>query len=479
MHHYRSLGFAVSILLCFLVQAQCADKYTDENRPYEFGFNVEIEGNKQQHRHEKKDKDGIIMGEFGFVTADNVYHVTVYATDKDGRFKILSTKNIRLSPSPDRKAGPSSARQGHSLSLPDSPAAPPPAGVPASRPSVPAPPVSPSVSVSQPQTPFKPLVLEPPGRSCSSCSIPTTTVVPPPNFVPQNLLPFSPPAPALPSNVPQSPFASQPPAGQPNYAQQIPQTPVQVQLPSSGVVPRPLSNNALAPNSPELNAPNNNFPNVQTPNGPSSSGLTPNGPLPSGAVPNAPNSALPDIAPRIGEKPQGGSGRTSKQYTGPAQNFGASLDPASPQNPSLVPGSQPGPVKPTLVTAQMSIVDKNTDIHALRPGEQQGLPPGITTDDISQLLYTFNYTVGFHGHFEEGYTNGAKKGYYYVTGRNGVRTRIDYTADDTGFHPKVSQEVLDLLSEDVPKPETEKDAKYGLKGYEFKWLYFPADPKKA
>lgn len=36
------------------------------------------------------------MGEFGFVTADDVYHVTVYATDKEGRFKILSMKNIHL-----------------------------------------------------------------------------------------------------------------------------------------------------------------------------------------------------------------------------------------------------------------------------------------------------------------------------------------------------------------------------------------------
>lgn len=36
------------------------------------------------------------MGEFGFITADDVYHVTVYATDEQGRFKILSMKNIHL-----------------------------------------------------------------------------------------------------------------------------------------------------------------------------------------------------------------------------------------------------------------------------------------------------------------------------------------------------------------------------------------------
>lgn len=36
------------------------------------------------------------MGEFGFITADDVYHVTVYATDEDGNFKIISMKNIKL-----------------------------------------------------------------------------------------------------------------------------------------------------------------------------------------------------------------------------------------------------------------------------------------------------------------------------------------------------------------------------------------------
>lgn len=70
-----------------------ASKYYDgENRPYEFGF--KLEGN--QHRHESKDANGIIMGEFGFLTADGVYHVTVYATDENGDYKVLSMKNIKL-----------------------------------------------------------------------------------------------------------------------------------------------------------------------------------------------------------------------------------------------------------------------------------------------------------------------------------------------------------------------------------------------
>lgn len=40
------------------------------------------------------------MGEFGFITADDVYHVTVYATDENGNFKVLSMKNIKLMKGP-------------------------------------------------------------------------------------------------------------------------------------------------------------------------------------------------------------------------------------------------------------------------------------------------------------------------------------------------------------------------------------------
>jgi hypothetical protein len=46
------------------------------------------------------DANGIIMGEFGFITADDVYHVTVYATDENGNFKVISMKNIKLMKGP-------------------------------------------------------------------------------------------------------------------------------------------------------------------------------------------------------------------------------------------------------------------------------------------------------------------------------------------------------------------------------------------
>ncbi|KAK9502262.1 hypothetical protein O3M35_011062 [Rhynocoris fuscipes] len=88
------IGFKIVICLAAVkfILAQDDDGFTNENRPYEFGFNIE----GYQHRHEKKDEKGIIMGEFGFITADGVYHLTVYATDEQGRFKILKMKNTYI-----------------------------------------------------------------------------------------------------------------------------------------------------------------------------------------------------------------------------------------------------------------------------------------------------------------------------------------------------------------------------------------------
>ncbi|XP_076757006.1 uncharacterized protein LOC143427063 [Xylocopa sonorina] len=69
-----------------------AGETSDENRPYEFSFNVV----DFQHRYEKKDSDGIVMGEYGFITADGVYHETEYATDKNGDFIITRMSYRRI-----------------------------------------------------------------------------------------------------------------------------------------------------------------------------------------------------------------------------------------------------------------------------------------------------------------------------------------------------------------------------------------------
>jgi len=44
------------------------------------------------------DENGIITGEYGFVTADGWYTTTYYATDAEGKFKILGRKRERVGP---------------------------------------------------------------------------------------------------------------------------------------------------------------------------------------------------------------------------------------------------------------------------------------------------------------------------------------------------------------------------------------------
>lgn len=356
----------------------------------------------------------------------------------------------------------------------------------------------------KPETPLKAISIEPPRRSCSSCSLPTTTTqAPVSSFIQPNQQNV--PSRSNDNNFRQNPasvntqypdetktnqpntFNSQSvaspsefPANQKNndgpvtYSQQGPGS-SQNTVNQEVVSPKHDTNqqntvnsqNEASPAGFSANQENNDNRQTYSQSGPGSSQNSPNREV---VPPKLDNPEYYATGPQISQPQDFGldnthrqdtGGRTAKKYEGQDFNEG-----------------QTRPNKPTLISAQMQIVDKNTDIYQRGPGEKEGLPNGLTKGDMTQLLYTFNYTVGFHGHFEEGYRNGAKQGYYYVTGRNGVRTRVDYVADEKGFRPKITQEVLDLLSEDVPKPETEKEEKYGLKGYEFKWLYFPVQSNR-
>lgn len=426
------------------------------------------------------------------------------------------TYNLCISASTSSFEAPTSARQGHALALP---------------------PAQGSFG-SQPGQLPKPVSIEPPAKACSSCSLPTTTTrAPPPapsypgqpniaqggatglSYNPQGgqqNYPFGQ------QNIAEQGFIAPGGAPQPgSIAQNYPGSPSYVQGPGSLNAPNYYAPGdgsvATVPHSGNYGPNNFEQAGLSGPNSqPSGESFYPQG----GAGERTPkqyNNPEQQFYPNLGLQGPDSVQEFQQNYPSDHQNVGeqglfapgdapysapqpettAQNYPGSPsyvQGPGSVPNSQPSgqssypqggtgertakQYKPTLISAQMQIVDKNTDIYGLGPNEQQGLPPGLTQGDMTQLLYTFNYTLGFHGHFEEGYTNGVKQGYYFVTGRNGVRTRIDYVADDTGFHPKISRDILDLLSEDVPKPETEKDERYGLKGYEFKWLYYPLESKK-
>lgn len=104
-HVIYSLFRQISFIALAAVKASSI-YYDGESRPYEFGFR--IEGN--QHRHEKKginnssicnvfklcyvlDINGIITGEFGFITADGTYHALFYETDNNGHFNLVSRRS--------------------------------------------------------------------------------------------------------------------------------------------------------------------------------------------------------------------------------------------------------------------------------------------------------------------------------------------------------------------------------------------------
>ncbi|XP_050342258.1 protein lethal(3)malignant blood neoplasm 1 isoform X2 [Nymphalis io] len=468
MVQLKAVCLALYIIACCL-QVE-ADKYTDENRPYEFGFSIEGE----QHRHEKKDENGIIMGEFGFITADGVYHVTVYATDENGNFKIISMKNIRVKPYPT--ASNQSRRQGQTLTLPPSPQVKT---------------TSATQSNNKEQTRKQELIPEP-AKTCSHCSIPTTTIPSPKLFAGGSI-----------NKNNEQRGVGQNNANQVANGQQYSQD-KNIQEPSKELKTPKVSGNHQGSSIEQTYPPSSstgqnnlhnypqgleNSPQIGNSGQEYSQGISPSqtqglqgqqevpvrqfpikrpGDISGNKAYNE-ESSLPKDNVNVNRQPK--SFNDILQSVDPEQHYNYGNQPlSSPQS-----GIDPLPKKPVLFAAQMQIVDKNTDVYYKKPGEIDGLPTGLTGDDMKTLLYTFNYTLGFHGHHEKGYTNGAKYGYYYVTGRNGIRTRVDYIADETGFHPKISQEVLDVLSDDVPKPETEKDDKFGLKGYEFKWLYYPVN----
>ncbi|XP_023317525.1 uncharacterized protein LOC106650995 [Trichogramma pretiosum] len=87
-----------SVLLFFVLVNVCNGQQNTQNlteneiRPYEFTFNIA----DFQHRSEKRDDDGLISGEYGFITADGIYHETAYTTNKEGDFIVTKMKHRKV-----------------------------------------------------------------------------------------------------------------------------------------------------------------------------------------------------------------------------------------------------------------------------------------------------------------------------------------------------------------------------------------------
>ncbi|CAG2054460.1 unnamed protein product [Timema podura] len=493
--------FALSILVKLAVSVD-SDGFTDEKRPYEFGFNIE----GQQHRHEKKDDKGIIMGEFGFITADGIYHVTVYATDENGDFKIISMKNIRVSPPLDGSAPYKPSLNLASTSRPTS--------------------IQPINTT--PQVPKTTVKVQ---LGCSGCEVPITTpknVISPqkleqndkisttfsqlgknpfqntedkrqeqkpiydlgvttglitgPNspLVSNNNLPVrqigltGELTPLSPSNVPQTvlisgnELSSQKPVNEGLQINTVNTSPSSPKIPLFSKQPLTLGIQSNNPSTGSVSNEGEDYTNkgVNSPKEPllNTFGITkePSSNLTPSQLENIPPFQTIGVSENNSNRLPGTSITGSPLFT----NMPASLPPFSQDNKNIFSNNQQQ--KPNVNLEKLSGVMpfKNPGIVGV---EKEGLPPGITKSDIMELLYKFNYTVGFHGHHENGYRNGDKVGGYFANARDGVGINVNYLANEFGYQPNITLVDLGLQSPYTPKEDTEKS--FGLKGYEFKWFY--------
>lgn len=411
------------VLACTLAYvATQTDKTADENRPYKFGFNIQ----GYQHRKEEKDENGIINGEYGFITADGYYRITVYATDENGSFKIISMKNIYVGfPPEDPTTTPAPERlPGQRLNLifgTNQPAVSSPGTTTGTLATV-ATPTATTVRTPTQQAKGK--------EACAGCFLPTTTTKRPPALRPSQ-------QPSYTSNTqPTIPNQGGSPYGNPPSKQQ-------------GGNQKTFQNS----NRGTQNSGNGN-------QGPITRGGGAGGQLPkvSGGLPFGGNNGG-------GGAQQGIRGSTVYNPVDINNMFSPRDQPVKPViglGPSLTdsvtPSSKTGGISPKIITKT--------------PGqESEGLPPGVTEDDVMNLLYRFNYTVGFHGHHEDGYVGGNKRGDYFFDGRDGTERRVEYIANEFGYQPNIT--LIPLGDNDIRRPKEESEKEFGLKGYEFKWFRNP------
>ncbi|KAG4077463.1 hypothetical protein HA402_002890 [Bradysia odoriphaga] len=402
--------------------------YDGEIRPYEFGYR--IEGN--QHRHEKKDANGIINGEFGFITADGVYHQSVYATDENGNFKLISFKSSFKFEKPSTTTGPPTTTV-------------PPAPLTAATHSL------------------KLL------KSCSDCrvfekvihdkssqliDVPVTETkegVAVPKKIVMSLSPNK-----IPNNddLPKIRVKS-------NKGMIGTVSPIDIALGMTGAGIR--ASETIKLKRKEITESQGN---ISSPNHKDTVG----------------NKALPKIKEKsenentktINETPS--SYPTSKPVHSAQVAIPVSLQTKSVTIPSTHPTSKP--IHSPRVAIPVSLQTKSeisvpistdhiTNSKTIESSKTHMSSKNAINEFIGDVLYRFNYTAGYHGHNEEGDSAGNKRGGYFIVGRDNIRRGVIYVANANGFVPVVKYEKVSPA--EAPHEDTEKGA--GLRGYEFEWFH--------
>ncbi|KAK5647023.1 hypothetical protein RI129_005487 [Pyrocoelia pectoralis] len=461
------------------------EKIKDEDRPYEFSFTID----SQQHRYEKKDINGIVQGEFGFITADGVYHVTVYATDENGNFKIISMKNIKISERLDRlKESELPKIPGFQYHTPTTSQQPP------STRSITTTTTKPLLTTKRVP---KFLTASTIRVGCGGCGIITT---------PPSLEEFFK---ARTSKIESKPIEySHPTIQTKERAKNFYSKPNELVTPTrtytattSGPKYVELSTNTFTQSTPRPRR-------ITVENSLTQSILIPKYIAPTEAT--VPKRELIEVTPKYTSIPitltppesvkvnahvEGSTAlfeprlitlteatstpkrelievtpKYTKKHTARPQPTVTSKNEIvyTKQLPLKIPRFIPDPSKAKVENGIIK-VPGNAPIPILDkyPNMIDGLPNGITKENISDLLYKFNYTVGFHGHYEKGWRNGTKVGGYFVNGRDGYSRIVTYVADEFGYRPKFKLVRLGLDSLGTPKEDTEKS--FGLQNFEFVW----------
>ncbi|XP_034133964.1 protein lethal(3)malignant blood neoplasm 1 isoform X2 [Drosophila guanche] len=353
-------------------------------RPYKFGFTID----EQQHRAEQRDERGIVMGEFGFITADGIYHVTVYATDEEGKFHIVSMKSYPY-------AGPIAPK---TVAASTTTRAPPPPSAPAALPKYNFNTeacsgcfLKKSPAAGSPKTEIRTLSKPLPELATVQQDTPTQTGL-------SGAGGLSATGNAIPTKIGGSPAVVGISGGS---------------LPKGNVGNGGVAGGASAGSFPQGNAGNRGVSGA--PLGGPSGGSFPKGVGGNGGLAGTPLSgASGGRSPSLGGISGGAGGRPAGSAAG-----GASLPAGSfPAGGSGAAGS----------------VYRGSG------------PTGSASGEASGDLYKFKYILDYNGHEEAGSRNGDKEGNYFAIGEDAVRRTVEYIANEFGFQPHISWQKLDEKS---------------------------------